>query len=63
MAIHKWFELRIRYTLMCLKYTTDKEYPVGTVMCVGGSHETTATTSGTFKKLPWGQRGFEISRL
>ena len=32
---------------MAEKYTTDKEYPVGTVMCVGGSHETTATTSGS----------------
>ena len=35
------------YADLAEKYTTDKEYPVGTVMCVGGSHETTATTSGS----------------
>ena len=35
------------YADLAEKYTTDSEYPVGTVVSVGGSHEATATTSGS----------------
>ena len=35
------------YADLAEKYTTDKEYPVGTVICVGGEHEATATTPGS----------------
>ena len=35
------------YADLAEKYTTDKEYPVGTVICVGGTEEATATTSGS----------------
>jgi len=31
-----------RYADLAEKYTTDKEYPVGTAMCVGGDAETKA---------------------
>jgi len=34
-----------RYADLAEKYTTDKEYPVGTAMCVGGDAETTACAS------------------
>ena len=35
------------YADLAENYTTDKEYPVGTVICVGGEHEATATTPGS----------------
>ena len=35
-----------QYADLAEKYTTDDEYPVGTVMCVGGSKEATATSNG-----------------
>ncbi len=35
-----------RYADLAEKYTTDQEYPVGTVMCVGGDAETKATRLG-----------------
>jgi len=35
------------YADLAEKYTTDKEYSVGTVICVGGTEEATATTSGS----------------
>jgi len=33
-----------KYADLAEKYTTDKEYPVGTIMCVGGLAETTAAS-------------------
>ena len=33
------------YADLAEKYTTDKTYPVGTIMCVGGDKETTAASS------------------
>lgn len=34
-----------QYADLAEKYTTDKNYPPGTIMCVGGSEETTAASS------------------
>jgi hypothetical protein len=35
-----------KYADLAEKYTTDAEYPVGTIMCVGGNAETTAARAG-----------------
>lgn len=36
-----------QYADLAEKYTTDKEYPVGTAMCVGGDAETTASKTSS----------------
>jgi len=34
------------YADLAEKYTSDQDYPVGTIMCVGGDQEVTASTAG-----------------